>query len=95
MGPCRVGEEDRAISIGLRLVGGSERETLLRPHHGLSVRGVQENSKKGPPPSLRMKNIYEDPLYEDQSRQSKIVEGAPVDKIHVVCLQIRMYAREV
>jgi len=30
MGPCRVREKDRAVSIAV--VGGSERETLLRPH---------------------------------------------------------------
>jgi len=30
MGLCRVREKDRAISIAI--VGGSERETLLRPH---------------------------------------------------------------
>jgi len=30
MEPCRVGEKARAISI--TVVGGSERETLLRPH---------------------------------------------------------------
>jgi len=30
MEPVRVGEKDRAISIAI--VGGSERETHLRPH---------------------------------------------------------------
>jgi len=53
MGPCRVGEKARTISV--TVVGGSERETLVRPHVVFAgARKISKGDLPSKPPTIVM-----------------------------------------